>query len=131
MNSTLLKADEDAFAHGAGAVNDGAVGDGGVRAYGDGGAALGVDDHAVLDIGVGADDDGFHLAVGVHFVGADHRVGADEDIVVDDDLAAEDGGLVDVGGFGDQRQVAGGVLAYHALLSEGVFTIYCAVAIRR
>ena len=77
-------------------------------------AAPALDDHAVLDIGVGADDDGLHLAVGVHFVGADHRVGADEDMVVDDDLAAEDGGFVDVGGFGDHRQVARRVLAYHA-----------------
>ena len=104
----------DAGADAAGAMHDGAVGDRAVAADLDPAAGLAVDDHAVLDIGAFADDDGFELAAFVQLVGADHDVGADEDAFADDDLAADDGRGVDEGAFGDEGQVAGGVLADHA-----------------
>ena len=108
-----VEADKDPVSHFARSVDDGAVGDGGVLADGDGGAGFGVDHHAILDIGVGADDDGFHISTLIHLVGTDHRIGADKDILFDDHLAADDGGLVDIGGFVDDRQMAGGILADH------------------
>ena len=100
-----VEADEDPVTHLAGAVHYAAMGDGAVLAYGDGGAGLGVDHHTVLNIGVGADDDGLHVAALVHLVGADHGIGADKHILLDDHLATDDGGLVDVGGFVDDGQV--------------------------
>jgi len=105
------------MADGAGAVHDGAVGDRGALADGHGAAGLGVDHHAVLDVGMGADDDGIHLAFFVDLIGADDGVRADEDVFVHDDLAAQDGGLVDVSGFVNLGQIAGGVASKHGMRS--------------
>ncbi|EXI69141.1 MAG: hypothetical protein AW07_04298 [Candidatus Accumulibacter sp. SK-11] len=90
-------------------MHDGTVVNRGVFADIDQGTGLGVDDDAVLDVGMGADADRLEIAVGIDLVGTDHRVGADEDVFLDDDLAADDGGLVDVGN--DLRQVATAILA--------------------
>ena len=108
-----VEADKDPVSHFARSVHYAPVGDGGVLADGDGGAGFGVDHHAILNVGVGANDDGLHLAVGIHLVGADHSIRADKDILFDDHLAADDGGLVDIGRFVDDRQMAGGILADH------------------
>src|SRR5450830_170356 len=104
-----VETDEGVMTDCAWAVHDGAVGDGGTLADGDGAAGLGVDHHAVLDIGMGADDDGLHIAFFIDLIGANDGVGADEDIFVHDDFAAQDGGLVDIGGFVYLGQVAGRV----------------------
>ncbi len=98
-------------------MDDGAVGNGTVFADHHHRAGLGVDDHPILDIGMRTDDDGLHVAIGIHFVSTDHRVRTDEDVFMDDDLAAQDGGLIDVGAFVDVRQVAVRVFANHRALT--------------
>ncbi len=92
-----VEADEHPVTHFARAVDYAAVGDGGVLADGNRRAGLGVDDDPVLNVGVGADDDGLHVAAGIHLVGADHRIGADKHVLLDDHLATDDGCLVDIG----------------------------------
>ena len=78
-------------------MHDGAVRDRSIGADFDQAARLGMNHHAVLNIGIGADNDGFHIAVLIHFVGTDYRIGADEHIFFDDDLAAKNCGIVDIG----------------------------------
>jgi len=82
--------------------------DGGVVADGDPVAhdyrievALAVEDGAVLDVGVGADTDGVHVATqdGVHPHGG---------ALTEGDVANELGGAVDVATGGDQGQAAPG-----------------------
>src|SRR5512139_2169876 len=108
-----VEADEHAVADEAGAVNDRAIRERASLADGDAAARLAVDDHAVLDVGIGTDDDRLHVAGFVHFVGANDRVGADENVFLDDDLAAQDGGGVDEGGVMDDGQMSGRVSANH------------------
>lgn len=72
-----------------------------------------MDHYSILDVGVSADHDGFHIARGVDLVSADHGVGTNEYVFVNDDFAAENGGLIDIGAFMDLRQMAAGIFANH------------------
>lgn len=58
----MLKSDENAVTHLAGFVDDGAVGDEGILADGYRRAGFGMDDHAILDAGVDANDNWLDVA---------------------------------------------------------------------
>ncbi|MNN59010.1 hypothetical protein D3C81_1740950 [compost metagenome] len=62
VEQDTVETDEHSIADDAGAVHDRAVGDGTVLTDGHSRAGFGMDDHAVLDIRIGADDDRLHLA---------------------------------------------------------------------
>lgn len=94
-------------------MHDGPVGNGGPLPDRDGRAGFRVDDHAVLDVGVGADHRGLNVAIGRHFIGPDHGVGADKHVFLDDDQAAQNGRRVDKGTGMNPGQVAAGVFTDH------------------
>ena len=94
-------------------MHNGAVGNAGAFANRYRRARLGVDDHAVLNVGVRADDDGVHLSGCIDFIGANDRVGADEHIGVHHHFAAQNGGGIDKRIRVNLRQVAAGVLSDH------------------
>ncbi|MCY1457889.1 hypothetical protein D9M71_752200 [compost metagenome] len=77
-----------------------------------------MDHHAVLDVGIGTDDDRLHVAAFIYLVGANNRIGADEDVVMDNHLATDDRGFIHVGGLGNHRQMAGRVFADHGVCSR-------------
>ena len=59
------------------------------------------------------DDDGLHMAVCIHFVGADHGIGSDKDVLMDDHTTAENGRRIEKGAVMDNREIAAWVLADH------------------
>jgi hypothetical protein len=97
----------------AGPDHNRAVRDRGMPPDRHGGAGLRVDDHPVLNVRVGTDHHGFHLAPGVDLVCTDNDIRPHEYILVNDYLAEDDCGLIDLGRLIDHRQIAGGVLADH------------------
>ena len=117
-----VKADEYVVADDTRAVHNRAMRDRSVFADFHQAAGFGVNHHAVLNIGIGADDDGFHATLRIDLVGADNGIGPDKYILADDDFAADNGGGVDESGFGDDRQIAAGIFSNHRF----VFT-RCAV----
>src|SRR5699024_2168721 len=108
-----IETDEDAAAHAAGPVHDGPVGNGGVFSDGDGGTVLGMNDDAVLDIGVCTNDNGLHVAVFVYLISANDCIGADENVGIYPHEAAQYGGRINKGGFMDDRIIATGVSSEH------------------
>lgn len=91
-----IKTDEDAVTDFARAMDDRTVGDRTVFANRYGGTGFGVDHHAILNIGISADHNRFHLTVCIHFIGTDHCIRTDENVIFDDDLAADNRGFVDI-----------------------------------
>ena len=51
-------------------------------------------DYAILNIGISADHNRFHLTVCIHFIGTDHCIRTDENVIFDDDLAADNRSFV-------------------------------------
>lgn len=75
---------------------------------------FGVNDYAVLDVRMGADDDGLHVPFVIDLVGADHRVRPDEDVLVHHHPAAQEGGRVHERALMHLGQIASWVLSNHA-----------------
>jgi hypothetical protein len=109
-----VEADEDFAAEGTRAVHDGAMGDRGVLADRDLGTGLGVDDHAILDVGIRADHNRFDVAVVIDLISTDHCVRSNKHVLGDDHVAADDGGRINEGALVDSGEVAGRVASNHS-----------------
>ncbi|MOA49341.1 hypothetical protein D3C78_1722090 [compost metagenome] len=78
-------------------MDNGAMGDGAEAADGNRRAAFRVDHHAILNIGMRADHDRFHISGRIEFVGTDHRVRPNVDKILDNHPAADYRGRIDIG----------------------------------
>ena len=108
-----VEADERTVADRAGTVDNRAVRDRSPLADGDCRSGLGVYDHTVLNVRMCTDDDGLHLAVCIHLVGADHGIGSDEDVLMDDHATAQNGRWIDKSAVMDNREIAAWIPANH------------------
>ena len=108
-----VETDEGTVADRAGAVDNRAMCNRSPFADGDCRSGRGVDDHTVLNVRVRTDDDGLHMAICVHLVGADHGIGSDEDVLMDDHAPTDNGRWIDKGAVMDNREIAAWAFSYH------------------
>src|SRR5690625_4303074 len=83
-----IKPDKDMTAYRAGAMHDRAMGNRAVLSNDDGRPILGVNDHTILNIGIGTNDNGFQMPGFIELVSPDNGIRADENMGANLDATA-------------------------------------------
>lgn len=65
------------------------------------GTVFGVDDHAILDVGVRTNDDRLNVPALIHLIRTDDSVRTNEHVLADLDTTTDDGGGIDKAAFVD------------------------------